>query len=100
MGHSFLSYVYEPGIALPIMYKWLLDQPKVIFIEKKLKSLDELLYEDFDVVVNSTGAGARYFVNDVAVKPISGHVLRVEAPWVHFVMACGRRGADAYIIPK
>ena len=35
-------------------------------------------------------------VEDDAIKPISGHVLRVEAPWIKTTMAKG----DAYIIPK
>ena len=32
--------------------------------------------------------------------PISGHVLRVEAPWVGSVMADSREDSWAYIIPN
>ena len=91
------------------MTKWLENQPKVEFIQKRLRSLDELVHEGFDFVINCTGVGARFFVNDTNIRPISGHVLSikhimilvlflsqefrikyftgVKAPWVHHVMA-------------
>lgn len=97
VGHSFLSYVYEPALALPIMYQWLRKQPKVKLTCRRLTSLDELLHEGLDLVVNCTGAGAKYLVGDDNIKPISGHVLRVKAPWLHFVMASAD---DVYVIPK
>ena len=59
VGHSFSSYVYEPAIAIPIMTKWLENQPKVEFIQKRLRSLDELVNEDYDFVINCTGVGGQ-----------------------------------------
>ena len=75
------------------MYEWL-SKKGVIFETKKVRDLEELDY--FDVVVNCTGVGAKHLVKDNDIRPISGHVLRVEAPWIKTVMAIG----DAYIIPK
>lgn len=79
------------------MYDWLKRQPCTKLVQRKLKSLDQLQHEDYDLVVNCTGPGAKYFVNDDNLKPISGHVLRVSAPWAHFVMAAAE---DVYVIPK
>ena len=97
IGHAFSSYVYEPGIALPILYGWLQKQPKVHLIEKTISKLEQLANEGYNAVINCVGVGAKYLVQDDSIKPISGHVLRVEAPWMHFVTACAE---DVYIIPK
>ena len=59
VGHAFVSYTYEPGIALPIMYDWLLKNG-VIFNTKKLKCLEEV--DGYDLVINSSGCGAKYLV--------------------------------------
>ena len=75
VGHSFTSYVYEPAIAIPIMTTWLENQPKVRFVQKRLRNLDELIHEEYDFVINCTGVGARFLVNDTNIRPISGHVL-------------------------
>ena len=75
VGHSFTSYVYEPAIAIPIMTTWLQNQPKVRFVQKRLRNLDELIHEEYDFVINCTGVGARFLVDDANIRPISGHVL-------------------------
>ena len=75
VGHSFTSDVYEPAIAIPIMTDWLQNQPKVRFIQKRLRNIDEIMNEEYDFVINCTGVGARFFVNDTNIRPISGHVL-------------------------
>jgi glycine/D-amino acid oxidase-like deaminating enzyme len=95
-GHSFLSYVYEPGLALPVFYEWLQQQPGVRLVERKLAKVDEVMHS-YQLVVNCTGVGAKYFVDDSNITPISGQVLRVQAPWLHFVVASAD---DVYIIPK
>ena len=64
------------------------------------KHFPYLLDEPYARDLQAQGACAlRFFsilVEDDAIKPISGHVLRVEAPWIKTTMAKG----DAYIIPK
>jgi hypothetical protein len=79
------------------MYKWLENQSGVSLVKRKLSSLDEVSLENFDIVINCSGVGAKNLVKDDAVKPISGHVLRVEAPDIHFTMS---RGDEVYMIPK
>ena len=69
------------------MYKWLKNRG-VNFEERKISDLEELKH--FDLVINASGCGARYLVQDDTVKPISGHVLRVEAPWIKMTMAKGQ----------
>lgn len=49
-------------------------------IEEKIECLDEL--QAYDIIINCSGLGARYLVNDDAVKPVRGHVIRIKAPWV------------------
>ena len=39
-------------------------------------------------------------VGDTAIKPVSGHILRVKAPWITTMMAYTKNKVPAYIIPK
>ena len=57
------------------MTTWLENQPKVRFVQKRLRNLDELIHEEYDFVINCTGVGARFLVDDTNIRPISGHVL-------------------------
>ena len=85
-------------MVLPILYKWL-QARGVVFTKKHLESLDDLS-DEYDLIVNCSGVGARWLVGDEDVEPISGHVLRVEAPGVNMVMADCREESWAYIIPR
>ncbi|ELU00586.1 hypothetical protein CAPTEDRAFT_106442 [Capitella teleta] len=49
-------------------------------LQRKVESLDEL-FEDYDLVVNCSGIGARGLGDD-DVTPIRGQVMRVRAPWM------------------
>ena len=62
------------------MTTWLQNQPKVRFVQKRLRNLDELIHEEYDFVINCTGVGARFLVNDTNIRPISGHVLSKWSP--------------------
>ncbi|TRY63253.1 hypothetical protein TCAL_05776 [Tigriopus californicus] len=99
-SHSFTTFVFEAKIALPIIYS-LLRERGAAFIEKKLLSIDDLeqLMEEeanYDFVINCSGSGARDLFGDEDIQPIRGHVVRVEAPFVHTMMGLG---GDVYIIP-
>lgn len=63
--------------------------------EKRVNSLDDLI-QDYDVIINCTGMGARSLVNDQKMKPIRGQVARVQASW----MFQSTQNDDNYIIPK
>ena len=97
-GHSYLSFTWEPSKALPLFYSWL-QENGVQIVKRKLESLSEIESE-WDLVVNCTGLGSRDLVDDTAMFPISGHVLRVKAPWVGSVMCDSRQESWAYIIPN
>ena len=51
-------------------------------------------------MVNCTGLGAAGLVGDTAMFPVSGHVLRVAAPWVGGVTGDLRPESWAYCIPN
>ena len=52
------------------------------------------------MVVNCTGLGAAGLVGDTTIFPVSGHVLRVAAPWVGSVTGDLRPESWAYCIPS
>ena len=56
------------------------------------------MVEDFDVVVNCSGLGARQLVGDSNVFPIRGQVYRVAAPWIKFGIT--EVTAKTYIYPN
>ena len=95
-GHSFLSFTWEPRKVLPILYSWL-RRNGVEIVKKKMDTFSEL---ECELVVNCSGLGACGLVPDQNMVPVSGHVLRVEAPWVGSVMIDSREDSWAYIIPN
>ena len=95
-GHSFLSFTWEPRRVLPLLYSWL-RRNGVEIVKRKVDCLSEL---ECELVVNCSGLGAWDLVPDQNMVPVSGHVLRVEAPWVGSVMADTREESWAYIIPN
>lgn len=97
-SHSYLSYTLEPSLALPLMYSWLRERGALVE-KRKLESLDELA-DETDVIVNCCGLGAFDLVDDKDMMPISGHVLRVNAPWVGSVLIDSRKDTWAYLIPN
>ena len=66
-GHAFSSYVYEPAIALPVFYDWL-QKNGCTLVEKTIRKLDQL--KGYSAVINCTGVGAKYLVEDHSIKPI------------------------------
>jgi len=97
-GHSFLSFTWEPRKVLPIFYSWL-RKNGVKIVKRKLNSFSDLENE-CELVVNCSGLGAWGLVPDHNMVPVSGHVLRVEAPSIGSVMIDGREDSWAYIIPN
>lgn len=68
------------------------------FKQQKLNSIDEIL-DEFDVIINCTGLGAKSLVLDDAVTPVRGQVIRVQAPWIYEVFFNDSINGN-YIIPK
>lgn len=70
------------------------------FIQRSISSIEKLADEDdYDVVINCTGLGAKKLVNDNEVKPVRGQVIRVEAPWIYEVILDDSNVGN-YVIPK
>ncbi|CAG0913400.1 unnamed protein product [Notodromas monacha] len=66
------------------------------FVQRILNNYHEL-GQNFDVVVNCAGIGAKKLANDRFLEPVRGQVFKVQAPWIK----CGYYlGLDTYIIPN
>lgn len=66
-------------------------------IQRKIESLNEL--NDFDLIINCSGLGAKQIMDDNKMKPIRGQVARVKAPW-EFSCILDESDDGNYIIPK
>ncbi|XP_077867253.1 D-amino-acid oxidase-like [Saccoglossus kowalevskii] len=66
-------------------------------MKKKIENIREV--EQYDVVVNCTGIGARSLVNDAEVQPIRGQVIRVHAHWIKHFAITADAGHSSYVIP-
>lgn len=64
-------------------------------LEKRVNSFDDLM-QDYDLIINCTGLGAKVLANDSNMKPIRGQVARVQASWIFQ----STQNDNNYIIPK
>ncbi|XP_042859023.1 D-aspartate oxidase-like [Penaeus japonicus] len=64
-------------------------------VKRHVTSLEELA-DEFDVVCNCSGLGARVLCGDRDVVPVRGQIFQVKAPWVKKFCFTDQ---DAYIIP-
>lgn len=96
-GIHFTTFTCEPTFFLPYLYKCIKNAGGHIE-RKRIESFDEL--KAFDIVVNCTGLGAQVFDRqDVALKPIRGQVMRINASWINEVLLDDSDDGN-YIIPK
>ena len=65
----------EPPLYLAALEKQL-QKSDVKIIQQKINSLNAL--HQFDCVINCTGLGARWLVNDESVIPVSGQIVKTE----------------------
>ncbi|KAK5984098.1 FAD dependent oxidoreductase [Trichostrongylus colubriformis] len=95
-GIHYTAFTSEGARYCPWMKKELLANG-VNFVERNIKSLDELADEGYSVVVNCAGVnGARLAGDDDDSYPIRGILLKVDAPWQkHFLM----RNTTTFTIP-
>ncbi|CAF0778191.1 unnamed protein product [Adineta ricciae] len=99
-GFVMSSVVVEVQRYLPELYRFLTQDRRVKFINKKILSLSELK-DQADVVINCTGLGARYLVGDLAVRPARGQVIRIHAPWIKSMYYFDTKTEGVgYIIPQ
>jgi len=73
-----------------------LTKKNVEFIKKKINSFDELI-DQYEIVVNCSGYGAKEICGDTLIRPIRGQMIRVRAPWIkHFYYT----DDNCYLIPN
>ncbi|GAB0092236.1 D-aspartate oxidase [Sergentomyia squamirostris] len=65
------------------------------FLTKSVKNLTDL-EEDFGLLFNCTGLGAKWLLGDNKLVPIRGQIIKVKAPWVKTAFF---GDYDTYIIP-
>jgi len=100
-GFSYTTISTEGSKFIPY-YMNLFKQKGGKIIQKFVSSIDEL-YNDYDVIINCTGVGARTVANDEEVFPIRGYVLRVKAPWIKeyiYSLDPNSLGQTMYIYPN
>ena len=85
----------DPRYYLPYLMKSISKNGANV-VQKKISCLkNDSFLDNFDVIVNCTGLGAKKLCNDYKMVPIRGQVIKVKAPWIqNFYVADG-----AYIIP-
>lgn len=92
---------YETVLTnFPIFQQWATKQFSLhggVIINRHISKFSDLIPDNYDVIVNCTGFGARKLCADFKVVPIRGQVVKVYAPWQ---TAAVYGDCDTYIIPS
>lgn len=94
-GSFFITLVIECTKYLP----WSLHRFREAggkIVNKTVNNIKEI-EQNFDIVMNCTGLGAKYLFSDNSLVPIRGQVFKVHAPWVKTFFYGDN---DTYIIPR
>ena len=98
VGETFTAFTFDPSVGMPTLYR-LLENRGVKFVKKRVTGLEEL--SGYDYVFNCSGIGAARLFGDDTLDPVSGHVLRVKAPWLNTAMFLKESAQkSAYAIPR
>ncbi|KAF6822734.1 putative FAD dependent oxidoreductase [Colletotrichum plurivorum] len=98
-GMNYQTVILNPTIFFPWLAQQLRDRG-VVFVRKTIKSLSDLRHLGHNVVVNSTGSGARFLhdVSDENVYEVRGQTMLVKTDFDKIVM---RHGKDyTYVISR
>ncbi|XP_072938158.1 D-amino acid oxidase [Epargyreus clarus] len=96
-GRTFTTFVVYPPTILAHLYDRF-NKANGNVVQAKLSSLEDPRLQDYDVVINCTGLGARDLVPDTNVFPIRGHIMRMNASWINYSVVDEDTGH--YIIPN
>ena len=98
VGETFTAFTFDPSVGMPTLYR-LLEKRGVSFVKKRVTDLREL--SGYDFVFNCSGIGAARLFGDDTLEPVSGHVLRVRAPWLNTAMFLKESAKkSSYVIPR
>lgn len=97
VGRTFTSFVVYPPTLLKKMYQQF-KNANGITIQYTISSLRDVKLNDYDVVINCMGLGAREAVPDPKMMPIRGQIARVSASWIN--QAVVEEDTAYYIIPN
>ncbi|KYQ51870.1 D-aspartate oxidase [Trachymyrmex zeteki] len=93
-GSYFSTLLTQSNLYLPWARRRL-QLNGVTFKQRELSSLKELT-NDYDIVINCTGLGARKLCDDRRLVSLRGQVLKVKAPWMKMFFY---GELDTYVIP-
>ncbi|CAH0380900.1 unnamed protein product [Bemisia tabaci] len=99
-AYRFATYMSTLVVTCRMYLPWALGRLRDagVFIKKtKVNSLYDI-EDDYDIVFNCTGLGARRLCEDIGVVPIRGQVVKVRAPFVQKFFMNNENGS--YIIPS
>jgi len=96
-GLEMVTYTAEPVRFLPWMMTRFLEAGGGL-VRRRVENLKEL-ENQYQVVVNCSGIGARRLVGDNLVSPLRGQVMRVSAPWLRKVVLDDKDDGN-YVIPN
>ncbi|XP_034833536.1 D-amino acid oxidase [Maniola hyperantus] len=96
-GRTFTTFMMYPPTILSHLYQRF-KTANGQTVRHKIASLRDHILDDFDVVINCLGLGAREVVPDDKVVPIRGQISRVLASWV--TNAVIDKDSGNYILPN
>jgi len=96
-GLEFGTFTAEPVRFLPLLMDRFLAGGGSL-VKRKVETLGEL-GNQYQVIVNCAGLGARSLVGDQKINPLRGQVARVSAPWLRKVVLDDRDDGN-YVIPN
>jgi glycine/D-amino acid oxidase-like deaminating enzyme len=76
-GFKFGTFVIDQKYYMRYLTRRLVEVG-VVFEQKRLEGMDEVISRGFDCIVNCTGLGATVVAGDSSMYPIRGQVLRVK----------------------
>ncbi|XP_024869513.1 D-aspartate oxidase-like [Temnothorax curvispinosus] len=93
-GSYFSTLLTQSTLYLP-WARQRLHANGITFKQRDVNSLKELI-DDYDIIINCTGLGARQLCNDRRLVSLRGQVLKVKAPWMKMFFY---GELDTYVIP-